>query len=342
MATATGETRWSTPITGDAFPTAQRCGSDVCLIVSGSAGHEMWRFDPATGPVLGTAPISLPQGPGDDALLSAADHDNDLSAFTVASRGPVFVGQYSADGAHLDWSQPASILFHEIPVSPSGGWAAWSSPSGWVVWLGPETDAATPKPQPGDHVSRGAVAGVGPDGAARWLRADRHPCFFLNGDVPTLCDGDIHVLTDHSAEARPSAIEGIDSTTGATSWTIDLQGTIDEMDPSGQVLRLDDTTYLVTTPDGLARLDLTTGPQPAADGDAVGWCQPAPGDSDKIRHGTGVRAYVRSPGSYPCTMGGAPAERPSTFPIPHFAGVNADGWSAWIVDGQVHGERQGS
>jgi hypothetical protein len=318
-----------------------RCGIEVCVVVNGSSGQQLWRFDPATGSVTGKAPVSLPQGAGDDALLAGADHDRDLSTFIVASRGPVEVGQYSSSGDHLDWSVLASTLFGDAAVGPNGGWEGWSSSSGWVIWLGLQTPANSPRPEAGNVLPRGAVAGVSSTGVALWLRNDRHPCFFLAGDVPTLCDGDLRIVSTTSAEARPSKIEGVDTTTGQTTWTVDLAGTIDEYDTSGQVLHVDDMTYLVATPAGLTRIDLTDGPQPTADANQIGWCQPDRNVHDDIDQGTQTRSYIRSTGHYPC-LGGQPVDEPAAYPVPNFAGVNAGGWSAWIVDSHVHGRRQTS
>jgi len=338
VTTATGETRWSTALGGLADPDVHRCGDAVCVTVDGFETKELWRIDRATGDVLGKATSALPQGPGDDAAIDASDNGGDMSQFIVASRGPVYVGQFSSNGEHLDWSVPATTLYPNTDVSPNGGWEGWSTPTGWVVWLGSARDRAAPKPQPGDSLPRGAVAGIGQDGAALWFRADRHPCFFLGENDPTLCDGALQINSSGKAEARPSAIEGIDTATGATTWTVALNGTIDEFDATGQVLRLDDHVVLVDSPSGLVHLDLVSGPTPApgAAATTVGWCQPARNASDDITSSSGTGTYTRSTGSYPCRMGGDPADQPPVLPVPSFAGVDASGWSAWIVDGTVH------
>ena len=126
--TASGETRWSTPLAGEANPNATGCGPSVCLVVEAVAGEEVWRFDPETGDVQGTAEVSLPGGPGHDAFLSGID-DEDISTFITASRGPVIIGQHSASGATLDWARPVDEVFGGEDVSPNGGWAGWPTGS---------------------------------------------------------------------------------------------------------------------------------------------------------------------------------------------------------------------
>jgi outer membrane protein assembly factor BamB len=338
--TATGETRWSVPVDGGADPSARACGPDLCLTVTHATGaDELWRIDRASGAVLGKSHVSLPQGPGREAFISGTGPtDDDESQFIVASRGPVLIGQFSADGAHLDWAQPVTTVFGNAAVSPNGGWAGRPVDGGWVVWLGRAAAPSDPKPQPGDQLPRGAVAGISSDGTPRWVRTDRHACLFLDTTTPTLCDGQLHVISATTVEGRPSTIEGVDPHTGATTWTVPVNGTIDEFHPAGEVLRLDETSFLVTTPAGLVHLDVTTGPAPTSDRSAIGWCRPDGPVTDDIHVGSRTIKYARYLGYFPCRMGGTPADQPAKLPVPSFAGVSTDGWSAWVINGHVHAQ----
>lgn len=342
--TATGEQRWMTELSADANPNVSECGPYVCVFVSAPGGQELWSFDRASGEVVAEAPVSFPSAPGNVAIVATAEGDGDdtsedLTTFISASRGPVVIGQFSAQGSELDWSQPASTLFPGVDVSPNGGWAGWrSDDDGWAIWLGPDWDTSQ-TPKEGDVFPLGAVAGVSLDGAARWLRPDRHPCIFALGPVPTLCDGDSIVTSETTASAAPSVMEGVDLVTGATTWTVALDGTIDESDTAETVLHVDDTTYLIAAPEGLVRVDLATGPSPSTDIDAIGWCREDVQTSDPIDDGGTVRDYLRSVGEFPCHLGGERVDEPAQLPVPGFAGVTASGWSAWVVDATVHAAR---
>jgi outer membrane protein assembly factor BamB len=165
VTTATGQERWSTLLQGEADPNAQACGTSVCLFVTAGRKQQLWSFDRSTGRIENKADISLPGGPGDDAVITGLGGDHDVSSFISASRGPVVISQYSAQGSHLDWSQPVDQLYDRESVSPNGGWAGWpAGDGGWVIWLG--TGERSPsQPKAGDTFARGAVAGVSRDGS---------------------------------------------------------------------------------------------------------------------------------------------------------------------------------
>ena len=337
--TASGETRWSTPLAGEANPNATGCGPSVCLVVEAVAGEEVWRFDPETGDVQGTAEVSLPGGPGHDAFLSGID-DEDISTFITASRGPVIIGQHSASGATLDWARPVDEVFGGEDVSPNGGWAGWpTDDGGWVIWLG-SGKRPPGQPQAGDTFERGAVGGVTADGSPRWVRPDRHPCVFALAEVPVVCDGILTMTSNSTGSARPDMMEGIDPLTGATTWQLELGGAVDEFDSSADVLRIDDVTLLITTAAGLQLVDLRSGATPGADADAVGWCQPDLNQDDAIAVRGDTEDYLRSAGFYPCRLGGESVDEPASLPVPDFAGVRSGEYSAWVVDGAVHAQRQ--
>jgi len=337
VTTATGQQRWSTPLSGEANPDVQRCGTSVCVFVYEGKDQQLWSLDPATGKVRSRADVSLPGGPGGDAIITGIGGDDDISSFISASRGPVVVGQYSADGGRLDWSQPVDRLFSGVDVSPEGGWAGWpAGDGGWVIWLGSGGRRPT-QINPGDTFTRGAVAGAGADGSPRWLRNDRHPCFFTLS-APVLCDGVTTMSSSTSGSSKPTVMEGVDPVAGTTSWTLPLGGAVDEFDTSATVLRLDDSSFLVTTADGPRTVDLRAGPKPANDTNLVGWCQPRADVTDTISVLGRESKFIRSGGHFPCHLGGQPVDEPASLPIPDFAGAHSGGYSAWVVNGVVHAE----
>lgn len=185
----------------------------------------------------------------------------------------------------------------------------------------------------------GAVAGASGDGAARWLRADRHPCAFALAKVPALCDGITTMTSSKTGTSNPTVMEGLDPVTGTTTWQLQLGGAVDEFNSTATVLHIDDTTFLIATGSGPQTVDLRTGPTPARDPNQVGWCQPDLNAHDSITVNGHTADYLRSGGQFPCHLGGTPVVEPATLPIPDFAGAHTSAYSAWVVDGTVHAER---
>ncbi len=340
VTTATGEIRWRAPLRGNAHPNARPCGDDACAFVVSRRGTELWRLDRRTGAVLATPKVGMPLPAGHDAILS-----DPLDRLLVASRGPVILRQYSATGESLDWSVAAEDAFPGVAVSPRGGWAAFrASDGGWAVWLGPDYVPLVPGStlflSAGKTLSRGSVAGLGPDGAPRWLARNRHFCSFsLSSPIPALCDGDARGIGGRGIEVRPHTAAGLDLTTGERTWALALDGAIDEWNLTEDVVLLNEQAMLLRLTSGTVRLDLYAGPVEGEAIDLTGWCVPDSSRGDKVRSSPWLR-YKRADHPFPCRMGAIREAQPAATPIPAFAGVNVAGWSAWVEDGHVHALRQ--
>jgi hypothetical protein len=338
--TVSGHERWRTPLTGLPDPSVHACGEGVCLVVHVTRRTQLWQFDRTTGEILNRGNASAKDGRGDDAIVTGdhtAEGESDISRFITASRGPVFISQFSDAGAQTDWSEPVSDLFGDLAVSPNGGWAGWPVDGGWIIHLGPAADPPA-KPKVGETFSPGALAGFDDAGGHRWVHADRGPCFLFLASTPSECDGDVEVTSDTTASVRPQRAIGLDPLTGEATWTLELDGTIDEFDASKQVLQIDDNVFLVMAPAGPTLLDVRQGPAPATDARAVGWCTPGQNARDEIDTGNTVTPYKRASSPFPCRLGGERVTDPP-LPVPEFAGVVSGDWSAWMEEGVVLAKR---
>jgi hypothetical protein len=162
---------------------------------------------------------------------------------------------------------------------------------------------------------------------------------FALTNFPTLCDGIVTMTSSNSGSSKPTVMEGLDPITGSATWQLQLKGAVDEFNPTPTVLRIDDNTLLLTTPEGIATVDLRTGPRPASETDSVGWCQPDFNAHDRITTQGNIKDYLRSGGHFPCNLGGTPVDQPPRLPIPDFAGVHNARYSAWVVDSKVLAQR---
>jgi putative pyrroloquinoline-quinone binding quinoprotein len=330
--TATGEQKWSRALWSVDFdPNVWSCGEDLCLIAY-VPGARLWKISKADGSDVADYPLDIAEGRGASVVLDNDPREGDGASLLVADCcRPVYLAQFGRLGATRTWSKPASDLFGPTPVNSAGGWAVTRVANGWIVWLGPEVDCCKgPRSYP-----PGAVAGFDDDGRSRWIAAQRRPCEMFPSSG-ALCDGEIHDYRLAKA-AKSDAVEGRDPLTGAVSWKLDLNGEIDENRYADKIVRMDANRYVVALSTGPVLLDVRDGPSSPPPEPIVGWCR-ADLELDVIKGWMAESPYVRTRHFFPCRLGAQPVD--PTLPIPDFAGVNAMGWSAWVVDGHVHAKRQ--
>ncbi len=263
---------------------------------------------------------------------------------------------YTDDGVER-WTKPYSALFEGLDVSPGFGWKVDLRNDLYVLSLAyvPSREQQAVY-EAGAPLSRDAsriwatAAFSAQAGDTRWVHptATTHcGSLVVDLDHPVQC---IYTGTVRYDSREPSAadvhvtLEGFDPEDGRTTWQWRagvVPGLVvgDKNGDTADVLRIDDTRYVIRTPERTVLLDLDAGPldKPPP---ASGWCSStSPVEASFRVVGKKDKGAYRDRLWYPCVEGRA-VDVPST--TPRFAGALIDNVYIWRDgDGRVRGGRVG-
>ncbi len=336
--TMTGKRRWQLGPSWTVSMYPSTCGDDVVCVTTVIAGSS-YRIvvDARTGSIRSQTPFDTDAREIGENLLQVG-----AQLTTIAN-----------DGREV-WSRSDSDIFDGLDVAPDYGWDVHLKDGRYVAALGytpsPQTLDAARRSMPYDvDLSKGGATAAfsAATGKTLWVRPDASLfCGPLQFDIdhPARCifkgtahsDGD--QLTSSDADVT---VEGFDPESGATTWSWHA-GNLPSLAtgsppgaPSSDVLRADNTTYLVRSGGTTTVLDLDHGPVDRSR-PAVGWCDLSNTvtASFTIDVRDDLHAYAASTW-YPCTLAGT-AEAPVN--APSFAGARIGGNYVWQDrDGHVRG-----
>ncbi|MCM3885283.1 PQQ-binding-like beta-propeller repeat protein [Frankia sp. R82] len=336
--TTTGQRRWQLGPSWTVTMYPRACGNDVVCVSAVIAGNAYRvAVDTRTGNIRSQTPFDTDAREIGEDLLQVG---NQLTAIT-------------RDGRQA-WSRTSSSVFGGLDVAPDYGWAVYLDDDRYVASLGytpsPETLQAARQAMPYDvdlSKSGATAAFSAATGRTLWVRSDATVfCGSLQFDPehPVRCvlKGTAHSDGDHlTASDADVTLEGFDPASGTTTWSWhagNLPGLVTGSPsgaPSSDVLRADDTTYLVRSGGITTVLDLDHGPADRSPPD-VNWCSSDNSVTVSFTIDTrdDLHTYAASTW-YPCTVAGAAGAPVNT---PSFAGARIGGDYVWQDrDGQVRG-----
>jgi hypothetical protein len=150
--------------------------------------------------------------------------------------------------------------------------------------------------------------------------------------APVVCDSNGETSLDGGQVTDLDVtLAGIDPATGKDRWRARVGAVRGLLRDGDDVVRVDDTTYLLSTADGIVRVDLDRGTD-AARGQDTGWCRVdvsvTPAENvDGVNPGDVTRYAIHR--WHPCQLGGATLERPKQ--TADFAGAATDGVFAYTA-----------
>ena len=276
----------------------------------------------------------------------------DAGSGRVLADGPApFVGEvrriseqlYAADGVLARVDDTGRVVWHRrvegafaAPVDPDFGWSIHLTGGRYVGSLGRRQSsslAPTARSQVEDLAATAALDAA--TGRTLWTRPRSSVfCgqFEFDPDAPVVCDSTGETSPDGShVSGLDVTLAGLDPATGKVRWRARV-GTVRGLLGDGDdIVRVDDTTYLLSTSDGIVRVDLGRGVADAR-GEDTGWCRVdgsvTPADNvDGVNPGDVTQYAIHR--WHPCQLGGTTLERPKQ--TADFPGGTADGVIAYTA-----------
>lgn len=343
----TGRRLWSYGDGGlrlTSYPHACRGWAAICLNYGSGQGTTFVVLDGSTGEVLESDTAQTDR----DSLRKLASG--------LYEDGSNLVAVDDAD--QVRWERPFSDVYGGADVDPDYGWEIQLRDGVYAGTIGvvePQSDAGRllPGRTTVELAGFSALAGfAASDGQTLWARPDASTfCGALDFDAdhPVRCVATGLVVNDRVNPAQvinlDVTLEGFDLATGETTWAWHagaVRGLVipPSSDGAGRdILRLDETRYLVDVGDAVMTVDLDRGEGPGAATD-VGWCE----NDTEVEVAFRVAGFQTSGYSsdrwYPCTIDGVEADIPGT--VPDFGGAEENGYYVWTdAAGTVRGARIG-
>ena len=329
---ATGEERWRTTLPE---PQYLPFDCDELLCVETAAG--MVTVDPETG-LLNQVGRAAQQRLEYSRVVGGSDDGFSALVVEVFNDGAVPAGRIIGTGSYgdkIEWTSDRNTLFDGASVTPDAGWWAIPTDAGWQVWLG-----ATFAEDSADPV--GALAGISPSGERLWT-VPGDPCFSLE-DLDLLLRCTVSEPAALDLPALVSSIDVLDPATGEARVTIPLPTPIDDSDPAGRLLTVDEHRFVVDTGERVLQVDIEAGTATEIpESEALGWCPLAPGEARLISALGLLESYPVWVGPVPCTLAGPlklgdAAEAIISERLPSHTEVGS--WHVWTNRHTIEGFRQ--
>ena len=339
-----GSTLWRTILEDAPHLLPFACGEDLCVPES--------RGTPVRDRRTGETKERV--GSQGRVIGGADDLSRSLAIETIGVSEPAgAITGFTRQGRDVAWTSTRAELFADASVTADAGWIVDSGEEpadGWVVWLGGTFVVQADGTRVEDVIPPGAIASISSDGRRRWTLPG-WPCFSLES-ASTRCDGETRVLPAGGVSRTVTRMELLSPTTGDTLGVIQLTVPIDDAKPGSRVVRQKEGRLLVDTGGRtFVTVDVRAGTvQPAATGDVLGWCEPAPRSVTlPTPNGEDVKNVSVRLSREPCSSDGGPVA-PERVADAIRRGVMDDDeqfvaagrWRFWIEGDRLRGVDTGS